>query len=364
MQFRAVWLASVANIDWPSRPGLSAAEQQVELTKIFDEVVALGLNAVILQVRPTADALYRSKLNPWSKWLTGVPGQDPGYDPLAFAVTEAHRRGLELHAWFNPYRISNDTDRAALVDGSFAKAHPEYVIEYGGKLFYDPGQPAVREHIIASISEVVTNYAIDGVHLDDYFYPYPAGDTPFADEATYAQFGGGQPLADWRRSNVDALIEALSRHLKSIRPELQFGISPFGIWRNRSPEVPEGSATRGMDAYAAIYANSRRWVQEGWLDYVVPQLYYSIGHPEADYATLLNWWADLVADTPVKLYIGHGVYLVGEADEPAWQQPGEIGRQLALSRTRPEVTGAVFFSFKRLRQNPLGVQQELRLLQG
>lgn len=359
-QFRAAWVASVTNIDWPSRTGLSAEQQQVELITILDQLKAMGMNAVVLQIRPTDDAFYRSNLNPWSKYLTGVPGQDPGYDPLAFAIEEAHQRNLEFHAWFNPYRVSMDTKRENLAEGSFAKAHPEYVVAYGGKLYYDPGIPEAEEHVRNSILEVVANYDIDAVHFDDYFYPYPSGTTDFPDQATFEQYGAGfANKADWRRQNINRFVESMGPAIKATKPHVQFGVSPFGIWRNKSASVPEGSETRGSESYVATSADTRLWVKEGWLDYIAPQIYWSIGFAVADYQKLATWWADVVQDTPTKLYIGHAAYKVNNNADPNWKVAGEITKQLDLNLTLPQVAGSIFFSYKDLRNNPLGVKDEV-----
>lgn len=361
-QFRAAWVATVVNIDWPSKTGLPADEQKAELIRIFDNIKGMGMNAVVLQVRPTDDTFYRSSLNPWSKYLTGVAGQDPGYDPLAFAVAEAHKRNLELHAWFNPYRVSMDTNREALPEGSFARAHPDYVWAYGGKLYYDPGIPETRQHIVDSIVEVVRNYDIDAVHFDDYFYPYPSGTVDYPDAATFAEYGAGfTDKADWRRNNINQLVQSVSEAIKASSPYVQFGISPFGIWRNKSAGVPEGSDTAGSESYVATSSDTRLWVKEGWLDYIAPQIYWSIGFRVADYQKLTTWWADVVRGTQTKLYIGHADYKVNANFDPNWQQPGEILKQLNLNLTMPEVAGSIHFSYKDLARNPLGVKDDVTL---
>ena len=232
---RGIWIASVTNIDWPSRPGLTPAQQQAELVAYYDLAVAQNFNTVVVQVRPTADAFWPSPLEPWSKYLTGTQGGDPGYDPLAFAVAEAHRRNLEFHAWFNPYRITMNltTDVAGLAATHPAKVHPEWTIPYGGKLYYNPGIPEAREFCQAAIMDAVTKYDIDAVHFDDYFYPYPVAGEVFHDEAQYAQYGAGRSLADWRRDNINALITGLGSAIKAAKPWVKFGVSPFGVWMNQ-----------------------------------------------------------------------------------------------------------------------------------
>lgn len=357
-QFRAVWVASVANIDWPSQTGLSVTTQEQQFIAILNKVQQMHMNAVIVQIRPTADALYPSKLFPWSQWLTGVQGQDPGYDPLAFMIREAHQRNLEFHAWFNPYRISLDTDLSKLAPNSPARIHPDWVVSYGGKLYFNPGIPAVREYIAAGIMEVVQNYDIDGVHFDDYFYPYPVTGQVFADQATYQQYGAGfAQIGDWRRDNVNKLIQEVSLAIKSVKPFVKFGISPFGIWRNQSTD-PTGSATQaGAQDYDDLYADTRTWIKQHWIDYIVPQLYWNIGFPPAAYEVLVAWWAHEVEGTGVQLYTGMAVYKIGTGG--AWSDPNQMPAQLTLNRNYPEVQGAVFFSMKEFFANPLGFTDKL-----
>lgn len=287
-QLRAEWIASVANIDWPSRQGLTAAEQQVELVRWYDEAATLGLNTVVVQVRPTADAFWPSPHEPWSVWLSGKQGTDPGYDPLAFAVTEAHKRNLEFHAWFNPYRVSMNTDINALLPTHPARVHPDWVIPYGGKLYYNPGIPAVRKFTQDAIMDAVTRYDIDAVHFDDYFYPYPVAGQTFADADTYAEFGEGfDNIEDWRRNNVDLLISELSGRIRAAKPAVQFGISPFAVWRNAGTDSTGSPTQAGVETYDDLFADTRKWVREAWIDYIVPQVYWNIGFPPADYAKLI-----------------------------------------------------------------------------
>jgi uncharacterized lipoprotein YddW (UPF0748 family) len=353
-QLRAEWIASVTNIDWPSRRGLPADEQKAELVRWYDEAVALGLNAVVVQVRPTADAFWPSPYEPWSHWLTGTQGQDPGYDPLAFAVAEAHKRNLEFHGWFNPYRVSMGTDVNALLPTHPARVHPDWVLPYGGKLYYNPGIPEVRKFTVDAIMDAVRKYDIDAVHFDDYFYPYPVAGQVFGDAATYAKYGGGPSLADWRRHNVDLLISELSTSIRSVKPWVQFGISPFAIWRNASTD-PTGSPTQGgVQTYDDLYADTVKWVREEWIDYIVPQVYWNIGFTIADYAKLVPWWSDIVAGTDVHLYIGHANHKVAApAQGPPWQDPAEMSRQLTYNRDYPEVRGDIYFSAAQVRANRL-----------
>ncbi len=359
-QLRAEWVASVANIDWPTRPGLAPAEQKGELAGILDRARAHGLNAVVLQVRPTADTFWPSKVEPWSTYLTGTPGADPGYDPLRFAVRAAHRRGLELHAWFNPYRVSMGTDRAALAPDSPAALHPDWVKAYGGKLYYDPGLPQVRRLTQRVILEAVRRYDVDGVHFDDYFYPYPVAGETFDDDATFAAHGAGFPdtaegRADWRRHNNDLLVRGLDRRIHALKPWVSFGVSPFAVWRNAGTD-PEGSATTaGAQTYDDLYADTRKWVRRGWLDYIAPQVYWNIGFAAADYAVLVPWWSDQVRGTGVRLYVGQATYKVGTStQDPAWDDPAELSRHLTFNRDHPEVDGDIYFSAKDVDADRLG----------
>ncbi|GAA2759652.1 glycoside hydrolase family 10 protein [Actinopolymorpha rutila] len=354
-QFRAVWIASVANIDWPSRPGLSVAEQQAEYHALLDDAERNRFNTVVVQVRPTADAFWPSPYEPWSAWLTGTQGRDPGYDPLEFAVREAHARNLEFHAWFNPYRVSMGTDPSVLTPDHPARVHPDWIVAYGAKLYYNPGIPQVRRFVEDAIMDAVRRYDIDGVHFDDYFYPYPSGTKPFDDDATYEQYGDGFPdKASWRRHNIDLLIQELGARIKDAKPWVKFGISPFAVWRNQATD-PEGSATTaGVQTYDDLAADTRKWVREEWIDYIVPQVYWSIGFAPADYAVLIPWWSEQVAGTNVQLFIGQATYKVGTSTQsPEWSDPNEMSRHLTFNRDYPEVLGDVYFSAKDVRANRL-----------
>ncbi|KAK1183322.1 family 10 glycosylhydrolase [Streptomyces sp. NBS 14/10] len=347
-QFRGMWLASVANRDWPSKPGLTAAEQRAELLAFLDTAVERRLNAVVFQVRPTADALWPSRYEPWAEYLTGVQGRDPGWDPLGTAVREAHRRGLELHAWFNPYRVANHTDPTRLAPTHPARLHPEWVVPYGGKLYYNPGLPEVRRFVQDAMLDAVARYDVDAVHWDDYFYPYPVAGQVFDDDAAYERHGAGFPdRAAWRRDNIDRLVRETAVRIKRLDPRVRFGISPFAVWRNQATD-PQGSDTRaGVQTYDDLYADTRKWVREAWIDYIVPQVYWNIGFAAADYAKLVPWWAETVRGTGVDLYIGEALYKAGDPAQPApWQDPAELSRHLTFDRDYPEVRGNVYFSAK------------------
>ncbi|CAN5818661.1 hypothetical protein BH23ACT11_BH23ACT11_04260 [soil metagenome] len=353
-EFRGAWIATVANIDWPSRPGLSTAQQQAELRALLDRAAVLNLNAIVFQIRPHTDALYASPYEPWSEYLTGKQGRapEPFYDPLAFAVEEAHRRGLELHAWFNPYRAHHPAAQSAISEDHISRTRPELVREYGDYLWLDPGLPEVVDYSLSVVLDVVRRYDIDGVHFDDYFYPYPIRDdegrrVEFPDSLSWAQaLQAGVTLSrdDWRRQNVDRFVERLYQEVKAEKPWVKVGISPFGIWR---PGHPEG--VRGFDAYQEIYADARKWQQAGWLDYFAPQLYWRIASEGQPYQPLLDWWVE--QNTAGRhLWPGNYASRVGfdVGADPAWE-PEELAQQVRITRSQPGATGNVMFSMKWLR---------------
>ncbi|MFB9524567.1 glycoside hydrolase family 10 protein [Streptomyces cremeus] len=360
-EMRGMWLASVANRDWPSRKGLTADQQRAELLVHLDTAVRRKLSAVVLQVRPTADALWPSPYEPWAECLTGRQGGDPGWDPLGTAVEEAHRRGLELHAWFNPYRVANHTDPGRLVASHPARVHPEWVIRYGGKLYYHPGLPEVRRFVQDAMLDAVRRYPVDAVHFDDYFYPYPVAGEVFDDADAFARYGSGfATVGDWRRHTTDALVREMGERIRRVRPGVRFGVSPFGVWRNADKD-PEGSRTRaGVGTYDDLYADTRKWVREGWLDYICPQLYWHVGFAAADYAELVGWWARAVRGTGVDLYVGEALYKAGDPAQPAaWQDPAELSRHLTLARSHPEVRGHVFFSGREVAEDRIGAMRRV-----
>ena len=357
--FRGVWVATVNNIDWPSRRDLSVEEQKRELIAILDQVSALRLNAVMLQVRPAADALYASSLEPWSEYLTGQMGRPPVplYDPLAFAVTEAHARGLQLHAWFNPFRAHHPSGRSPIDELHISRTHPELVRRYGRYLWLDPGEEAVRRWSEAVILDVVRRYDIDGVHLDDYFYPYPEKDADgdeieFPDEVPWSRYragGGTLTRANWRRDNINRFVRELYAQVKAARPYMQVGISPFGIWRPGSPEQ-----IRGFDAYASIYADSRLWLQQGWVDYLAPQLYWPIGKPQQSFPVLLRWWtAQSTLGRPI--WPGLSVSRLASPSRPKGWPAAEIAEQMRIARTTRGAGGFILFSMRALMEDRGGV---------
>jgi uncharacterized lipoprotein YddW (UPF0748 family) len=367
-ELRGMWLTTVNNIDFPSRPGLPEAQVKAEYLRWLDLAVAQHHNAIFVHVRPSGDAFWPSKYAPWSEWLTGRrDGKGPGWDPMAFMVDEAHKRNLEFHAWFNPYRGSQPgpagagADFAKLAPNHPLRAHRDWAIAYpAGKtarLYFDPGNPAARAFVEESILEAVRAYDVDGVHFDDFFYPYPEAGQDFPDQASYARRAlRAQSLADWRRDNVNTFVREMSVRIKQVKPWVKFGISPFGIWRNAAGDK-RGSDTNGLQSNDDIYADTRTWVRNQWLDYIVPQLYWAIGFAKADYAKLLPWWSALVKGTRVQLYIGQADYRVGE--KGPWSDPAQLDRQLALN-DRYAVSGSVHFSAKQIRANRLGAVSRYR----
>lgn len=359
-EFRGAWIASVSNIDWPSNRFISQEAQKQELVDMLDKLQEIGINAVIFQVKPSADTLYTSEILPWSEWLTGTQGTDPGYDPLQFAIEEAHKRNMELHAWFNPFRANTRPNLNGMTENNPVRAMDEgWAVPYGSGLYLNPGIEGVRDFVTETIIEVVSQYDIDGVHIDDYFYPYPVGDELFDDEAAYQQYGGGfSDKGDWRRNNVNLFVEQLHSEIKETKPEMQFGISPFGIWRNASTD-PTGSATNGLQAYDAVYADSRTWIRNGWIDYIAPQIYWSTELAVADYDVLVEWWANEVRGSEVQLYIGQAAYKIANNSDPQWHQPDELIKQIRYNRTHAEVKGGIFYSSKPLLANPLNILGQL-----
>ncbi|MBW3630181.1 MAG: family 10 glycosylhydrolase, partial [Gemmatimonadetes bacterium] len=341
-EMRGLWVATVANIDWPTRTTLTADQQRAELVDIMTRAAATGINTIVLQVRPAADALYSSTLEPWGAMLTGTQGSDPGYDPLAFAIEEAHARGMELHAWINPFRAGNTADTARLSRSHLFHTRRDLIRVYGSSLWMDPGEPDVHEHSLRVVADIVRRYDIDAIHADDYFYPYVQKDAsgrpiPFPDDGTHTRYGGGLARADWRRANVDRFVERMYREVHAIKPTLKVGISPFGIWRPGNPP-----SVQGLDAYASIYADSRKWLQQGWIDYLAPQLYWAISAPQQSYPALLDWW---IEQNTQKRHVwpGLAVYRVNNGTSGAFTTQ-EIPDQIRLTRTRPGGSGHILYN--------------------
>lgn len=359
-EFRGVWVASVANIDWPSRPALSTEQQKLELLKILDTAAADNLNAVILQVRPAADALYPSDLEPWSEYLTGAMGKAPSpvWDPLEFAVQEGHKRGLEIHAWFNPYRARHPSAKSPVSADHLSKTRPELVRQYGQHLWMDPGEPGVQEHSLAVIRDVIRRYDLDGIHIDDYFYPYKERDASgkiidFPDEESYQRYrasGGTLAKDDWRRHNVDSFVESLYKMTKQEKPWVKFGISPFGIWQ---PGYPAN--VKGFNAYQELYADARKWLNNGWVDYFTPQIYFRIGQSAQPYKDLLRWWC---AENTKQRHVWPGNYTSQIGNGAGWTAQ-EIVDQVKATRAQRGADGNIHFSMKAFLTNRGGVAKLL-----
>lgn len=360
-ELRAVWIASVNNIDWPTRTGAPADVQQAEFISQLEETTEMGMNAVVVQIKPTADSFYPSEYGPWSEYLTGVQGGDPGYDPLAFMIREAHKRNLEFHAWVNPYRITmNHTDLNRLADGHPARENPEWIVAYGNQLYFDPGIPEVQQFLIDGVNEIVSNYDVDAIHMDDYFYPYPVAGQQFPDDSSFSKYGTDfSNRADWRRNNVNTLVASLQQSIKAEKRHVKFGISPFGVWRNVSTD-PTGSNTQaGVENYDDLYADTRQWIQQGSIDYITPQIYWNIGFAAAAFDVLIDWWKNETAESKTHFYVGQAAYKIGVNSVPEWHDPEEYPRQIAYLRERENVHGSIHFSLKDLRANRLGSRDRL-----
>ena len=340
-EVRAAWISTVFNIDWPSKASYGNSEKQKqEYISLLDRLKNVGINTVMIQVRPESDAFYKSNISPWSRFLTGKQGNDPGYDPLQFILEESHKRGMKVHAWLNPYRASIYDDISSTSPSNPINTHRDWVIKYQGKWYYDPGKPEVTKYISDVVAEIVENYQVDGIHFDDYFYPGPG----FPDSNTFNQYGSGS-IDNWRRANINNMVKTVRDRIKSINSNVVFGISPAGIWRNYSNDS-NGSRTSGGESYNKQYADTRYWIKNGLVDYVVPQVYWRIGHPKADYATLVKWWSDQVRGTGVELYIGQGIYKHGQDEYNGENVAAEIKSQINLNRKYKDIKGSVFFSAK------------------
>ncbi|MDX6914904.1 glycoside hydrolase family 10 protein [Pectobacterium carotovorum] len=367
---RGVWLATVSRLDWPpvasvnaSSPALRITQQQDALKGKLDKLKSLGINTVFFQVKPDGTALWPSKILPWSDMLTGHIGEDPGYDPLQFMLDEAHKRGMKVHAWFNPYRVSVNTKSTTVTElnrtlsqnpASVFVLHRDWIRTAGDRFVLDPGIPEARNWITSIVAEVVTRYPIDGVQFDDYFYAESSGSLLNDGETFKKQGQGFISKADWRRHNTQQLIEQVSHTIKQLKPDVEFGVSPAGVWRNRSHDAA-GSDTRGAAAYDEAYADTRLWVQQGLLDYIAPQLYWPFARDAARYDVLAKWWADVVKPTNTRLYIGVALYKVGEPskNEPDWTINGgvpELKKQLDLNESVPQINGTILFRENYLNQ--------------
>ena len=360
-EFRGVWIATVANIDWPVSPDSPWDVQKREYIKLLDYYKNLNFNAVIVQIRTAGDAFYPSNYAPWSKYLTGKQGKAPATqeNPLTWMIKEAHDRGLEFHAWLNPYRATMNLETSNLSPEHDFFKHRNWMLKYGTKWYYDPGLPDVKNHLLAIIKEVVTNYDIDAIHFDDYFYPYKEPKLDFPDKASYDKYKKpGQSRDDWRRQNVNDLILALSQTIKTQKPWVQFGISPFGVWRNQSKD-PKGSPTQaGQTNYDDLYADVLLWMKNKWIDYLIPQLYWSMEHRLASHRKLADWWSNNSFGT--NIYIGNGPYKIREDSDEAWKNPSELNTQVNYARTLPQIQGNAFFSAKSIYIKNQDIAQKLK----
>jgi uncharacterized lipoprotein YddW (UPF0748 family) len=357
-EFRAAWIATVDNIDWPSKGNYNTESQKAEYISLLDMHKRNGMNAVIVQVRPATDAFYPSQYEPWSEWLTGKQGKAPYpyYDPLQFMIEEAHKRGMEFHAWCNPYRAVFLEKRSSIAADHITKTHPEWFLSYGGTRYFDPGNKDAQQFVVKVIRDIVSRYDIDAIHFDDYFYPYPVAKKEFPDDVSYRKYGKGMDRGDWRRSNVDSVIVMLSRMIKEERPFCRFGVSPFGVWRNIAKDSEGSNTTAGLTNYDDLYADILLWLKNGWIDYVAPQIYFEFGHRAAPYEVLLDWWSKHTYGK--HCYIGLGIYKVNS--NAAWKDKTLIPREIKAMREYPDIQGAIYFSSKTFVGNPNGWSDSLR----
>ena len=382
--FRGAWIATVANIDWPSQEAVgNDSLQKAEMVWILDSLESLGINAIIFQVRPTADALYRSNYEPVSHWLTGKQGvwnnsqltidnSQLTWDPLEWTIEQAHSRNMEVHVWLNPYRVNlAKTDTSTICADHIWRKHPEWFWEYNKQWYFNPGLDITCDWICTIVSDIVDRYDIQAIHMDDYFYPYPVGGKSLPDTETFKKYPRGfSDIHEWRRDNVNRAIQAISEAIHECKDSVQFGISPFGVWRNASVDSTGSATSAGITNYDDLYADIRLWIREGWIDYVLPQLYWEIGKKAADYEVLAHWWANEVRGTKCKLYIGMAPYRLVESQKSKvessksnpWATGNEISRQMKLNRTIPEISGECFYSTRPLLRNPRHVCDSIRAI--
>ena len=334
-EFRGAWIQAVNG----QFRGIPTEKLKQTLIDQLNSLQGAGINAIIFQVRPEADALYASQLEPWSRFLTGVQGQAPSpyWDPMQFMIDECHKRGMEFHAWINPYRVKTSL-KSELSPNHLYNIHPEWFVTYNNQLFFDPALPESRRHICMVVADIVSRYDVDAIHMDDYFYPYPAKGMDFPDDASFARYGGGfTNRADWRRSNVNILIQKIHETIRGLKPWVKFGISPFGIYRNEKND-PLGSKTNGLQNYDDLYADVLIWARNGWVDYNIPQIYWQIGHPAADYETLVKWWAKNTENRP--LFIGQSVMNTIQNADPKNPSVNQLPRKMALERAYQTIGGS------------------------
>lgn len=365
-EMRGVWIATVKNIDFPSNKLLPVEQQKQEFIDMLNRFQEIGINAIFFQVRPAADAFFPSEYEPWSEWLTGKQGKapEPYYDPLKFMIEETHKRGMEFHAWINPFRAVATIEFADIAKDHITNRKPEWFFTYDINKYFNPGIPEVRSYVTKIVVDIVKRYDIDGIHFDDYFYPYPKKDEngkllQIDDANEFLVYNEGfSNIADWRRNNMNLFIEEISQAIKQAKPQVVFGVAPSGVWKNKSQD-PEGSNTRGLSHYYALYSDVLFWLKEGWIDYVAPQLYWPIGNKYADYKTLVDWWSRHTYGK--HLYIGHAVYNAKkDAISNSWKNPKEIPNQIKIARANPNVQGDMFYKAKDILNNNLGIADRLR----
>jgi len=358
-EFRGVWIATVTNIDWPETNMRDGESQKASFIKLLDEHKKNGINAIIMQIRPAADALYHSTMEPWSHWFTGKQGlpPQPWYDPLEFMISETHKRNMEFHAWLNPYRAVFNVNTNDPAPTHVTRIHPEWFVKYGDKLYFDPSNQETRKFVAHIVRDLVKRYEVDAIHFDDYFYPYKIAGKEFPDEATYRKSGTKLSKADWRRSNVDSIISLVSRTIRKYKPGCEFGISPFGVWRNSDKDPLRGSKTRaGVTNYDDLYADILLWMKNDWIDYVAPQIYWETTSRAVPFDTIVEWWNQNTCGK--KCYIGIGIYRADTNN--AWRKKDELPKQIQKIRSLPNLQGMAFYSSKVLVKNPNGWTDSLR----
>lgn len=358
-ELRGVWVATFANLDWPSQQGLSKEVQQQEFRALLDRIEATGFNAVFVQVRPSGDAFYNSSFEPWSVYLTGTQGQDPGYDVMAFMVEEAHKRHLEFHAWLNPFRAVSHNRFSQITSDHISTRYPEWFFDHGNTRYFDPGVPAVRDYLSCVVLDVAQRYDIDGVHFDDYFYPYPDPKIAIKDKQTFTQYKtNDETLGPWRRSNINAFVQQIGDSLKKHAPRVKFGVSPPAVWRNKREDKYGSETQADLTSYDGLYADSRQWLQQGWVDYLAPQCYHHHRYSKARFPSLVDWWNDNTFGRHV--YIGLAGYKVKEGKWPAWRRKEEVPNQISLTRDYPNIQGSMLYRAGSLQGNPQKLESQLR----
>ena len=357
-ELRAAWVTTFTNLDWPSQKGLTADEQKAEFIRLLDEFQMNKINCVIVQIRASGDAFYPSKYAPWSEYLTGTQGKSPGYDPLQFMIQECHKRNMELHAWLNPFRAVSSIKFSNVSDGNLYKKHPEWFFTYGQSIYFNPGIKEVRQHILNIIGEVVHNYDIDAIHFDDYFYPYSVEGETIGDSKTFEKNKKGfSNIHDWRRNNINELIKETAKFIKFTKSHVKFGVSPLAIWRNIKQD-PQGSQTESSQtSYDNLYCDTKKWLDKGWVDYVVPQLYWSRKSQYTSYNNLLEWWSS--RSYKGHIYIGQALYRLEDQNSGRYSV-NEVLEQIKLNRKESTIQGNIFFRAKTFRNNPQNIQDSLQ----